>query len=79
MSTSNPLTRAYDAGQSLWLDYISRSLLGGELQAMIKDDRLMGLTSNPAIFEQAIANTDEYDSDIQKILTLNPDRYLESH
>lgn len=73
MSKSNPLARTYDAGQSLWLDYISRSLLAGELQAMIQDDRLMGLTSNPAIFEQAIANTDEYDKDIEGIISRSSD------
>ena len=58
---------AYAAGQSLWLDYIQRSLLDGDLQALIENDQVMGLTSNPAIFEQAIAKTDEYDSTIAAI------------
>ncbi|MCL4151679.1 UNVERIFIED_CONTAM: hypothetical protein GTU68_051240 [Idotea baltica] len=67
MSNSNPMVDAYAAGQSLWLDYIQRSLLTGDLQALIKNDQVMGLTSNPAIFEQAIAKTDEYDSTIAAI------------
>ncbi len=54
-TSSNSMADAYEIGQSLWLDYIQKSLLDGELQTMIKDDRVMGLTSNPAIFEQAIA------------------------
>ena len=68
MSNSNSLAAAYEMGQSLWLDYIQKSLLDGELQTMIKEDRVMGLTSNPAIFEQAIANTNEYDRAIQEIV-----------
>jgi len=67
MSNGNPMVDAYAAGQSLWLDYIQRSLLNGDLQALIKNDQVMGLTSNPAIFEQAIAKTDEYDSTIAAI------------
>ena len=68
MSQKNPLAAAYDVGQSMWLDYIQKSLLDGELQSMINDDKVMGLTSNPAIFEQAIANTSEYDKDIHTIV-----------
>ena len=67
MANSNPMVDAYAAGQSLWLDYIQRSLLNGDLQALIKNDQVMGLTSNPAIFEQAIAKTDEYDGTIAAI------------
>ena len=51
----NSLAEAYDKGQSLWLDYIQKSLLDGELQALIRNDKIMGLTSNPAIFEQALS------------------------
>ncbi len=69
MSQNNPLAEAYGLGQSMWLDYIQKSLLEGELQTMIQDDKVMGLTSNPAIFEQAIANTNEYDSDITSIVS----------
>ncbi len=72
MSNQNPLAAAYDLGQSMWLDYIQKSLFSGELQDMIRDDRIMGLTSNPAIFEQAIAKTNEYDVDIGQIVSASP-------
>lgn len=70
--TTNPLAAAYDAGQSLWLDFIQKSLLDGELQRLIEDDRIMGLTSNPSIFEAAIAKTDEYDDHIAQMLRDEP-------
>lgn len=48
-------------GQSIWLDYIRRDLLkGGELQRLIDEDGLRGMTSNPAIFEKAIAGSAQY-------------------
>ncbi len=72
-SSANPLAIAYQVGQSMWLDYIQKSLLDGDLQAMIRDDKVMGLTSNPAIFEQAIAKTSEYDADIADIVAQSPD------
>ena len=72
-NSSNPLVQAHAAGQSLWLDFIQKSLLDGELQRLIRDDRIMGLTSNPSIFEQAIAKTDEYDAHIAKLLEERPD------
>ncbi len=72
MSNQNPLPAVLDAGQSIWLDFIQKSLLDGELQRMISEDRIMGLTSNPAIFEQAIANTDEYDAEIARLVNEQP-------
>jgi transaldolase / glucose-6-phosphate isomerase len=54
-------------GQSIWIDYIKRSMLtAGELSRLI-DDGLLGLTSNPSIFEKAIAESSEYQSDILKL------------
>ncbi len=48
-------------GQSVWLDYIRRSLItGGELQRLIEEDGVRGVTSNPAIFEKAIAGSTDY-------------------
>jgi transaldolase len=53
-------------GQSIWLDYIRRDLIpGGELRRLIEEDGLRGMTSNPAIFEKAIAGSQDYDEDIQ--------------
>jgi transaldolase len=56
----------YTIGQSVWLDYIQRSLLvNGELQKLI-DEGVKGITTNPTIFENAIAGTGDYDADIAK-------------
>jgi transaldolase/glucose-6-phosphate isomerase len=58
---TNPLKDLLKFGQSLWLDYIRRDLLiGGELKRMIEADGLRGMTSNPAIFEKAIAGSTDY-------------------
>ena len=57
----NPLVQLQNFGQSIWLDYIRRDLLkGGELQRLITEDGLRGMTSNPAIFEKAIDGSTEY-------------------
>lgn len=58
----NPLKKLQDFGQSVYLDEISRSLIdSGELDTLIERDGLRGITSNPAIFEKAIADTSDYD------------------
>ncbi|MGD8493687.1 MAG: transaldolase [Desulfobacterales bacterium] len=55
-------------GQSIWLDYIQRSLLiSGELKQMV-DTGLRGVTSNPAIFEKAIAGSNDYDDDLKQLV-----------
>jgi len=57
----NPLKALTEFGQSIWLDYIRRSLItSGELRNMIREDDLRGITSNPAIFEKAIAGSTDY-------------------
>ena len=59
--SSNALRALADYGQSPWLDYIHRSLIkSGALARMIAEDGLKGVTSNPAIFEKAIAGSDDY-------------------
>ena len=63
--TMNRLQRLHDAGQSIWLDYIDRAMLhDGELVRRIDDDALTGMTSNPTIFEKAIAAGHLYDDEI---------------
>ncbi len=58
---ANPLNRLLSFRQSIWLDYIRRDLLKtGELQRLIDEDGLRGMTSNPAIFEKAIGGSNEY-------------------
>ena len=63
----NPLKQLETLGQSLWLDYMKRSLIkSGELRTLIERDGLKGITSNPSIFEKAIAETDEYDDAVKQ-------------
>ncbi|MBD0259678.1 MAG: transaldolase, partial [Cytophagales bacterium] len=58
---NNPLKNIASHGQSIWLDYIRRSFTAnGGLKKMIDEDGLRGVTSNPAIFEEAIARSDDY-------------------
>jgi transaldolase len=57
----NPLLELQKYGQSVWLDYIRRNLItSGELQRLITNDGLRGITSNPSIFEKAIAGSTDY-------------------
>ncbi|MEX0830583.1 MAG: bifunctional transaldolase/phosoglucose isomerase, partial [Nitrospirales bacterium] len=63
----NPLVQLRECGQSPWYDYIRRGMItSGQLQALIDQDGLMGMTSNPAIFEKAIAGSTDYDDTIQR-------------
>src|SRR5262245_26088175 len=57
----NPLKSLQTYGQSVWLDYIRRSLItSGELQRLLDEDGLRGVTSNPSIFEKAIVGSTDY-------------------
>src|ERR1700751_3495764 len=57
----NPLKELLQYGQSVWLDYIRRNLItSGELKRLIDEDGLRGMTSNPSIFEKAIAGSTDY-------------------
>lgn len=57
-----------DHGQSLWIDYLSRRLIRkGELERMMKEDAVVGVTSNPTIFQKAIAEGDAYDEQLAEI------------
>jgi len=68
--TNNPLLELKKLGQSIWLDNIRRGhILSGELKMLIDEDGISGETSNPAIFEKAIAgNSADYASAMQKLL-----------
>jgi transaldolase len=62
-----PTKTLHDLGQSLWLDNITRSLVNsGTLQRYIDESSVTGLTSNPTIFDHAIKNSTDYDSDISQ-------------
>src|SRR3954470_1693470 len=62
----NRLQLLHDAGQSLWLDYIDRPMLhNGDLERRIRDDAVTGMTSNPTIFEKALAEGTAYDAQLR--------------
>jgi transaldolase len=72
--SGNRLQALRDLGQSVWYDYVRRDLLdSGELDRMIRDDGLAGLTSNPAILDQAVTGTDLYEDAIRTFLREEPD------
>ncbi len=65
---ANPLLELAALGQAVWLDYIHRSLIdSGDLARLVAEDGLRGVTSNPAIFEQAIAAGDAYADQISAV------------
>ncbi len=66
--SASPLHELHAAGQSIWLDFINRDMLGdGELARRIAEDDLTGMTSNPSIFEKAMAEGTSYDSQLGEI------------
>ena len=66
--TPSPLQRLHDAGQSIWLDFIDRTMLqNGDLQRRIRDEAVTGMTSNPTIFEKALAEGTAYDAQLAAI------------
>ncbi|WP_447987051.1 bifunctional transaldolase/phosoglucose isomerase [Nitrospira sp. Nam74] len=65
---TSPLMQLQTYGQSPWYDYIRRGLItSGELQRLIEVDGLCGVTSNPSIFEKAIAGSSDYDSYLKQL------------
>ena len=67
MSTDNRVKKLRELGQSVWLDYIRRDLYeSGKLAKLIREDGLAGMTSNPTIFQKAIADTELYDEDVRR-------------
>jgi transaldolase len=65
--SENPLKELAKYGQSVWHDYIRRKeILSGGLKKRIDEDGLLGVTSNPSIFEKAVAGSDDYDESIRQ-------------
>jgi transaldolase len=61
----SPLQELASFGQFIWLDYIRRNLIvSGELRRLIEGDGLLGMTSNPSIFEKAIVESHDYEEDM---------------
>lgn len=69
----NRIQELYQGGQSIWLDFIERGMVRtGELQKLV-DDGVAGVTSNPTIFQQAIAKSDAYNDDLRALLAHESD------
>jgi transaldolase len=63
-----------ELGQSVWIDFLSRRLLqGGGLARMMEDDAVVGVTSNPTIFQKAISEGDAYDEQFREVLAEEDD------
>lgn len=70
----NALRQLNELGQAFWMDFIRRKVLtDGEVEALIAEDGLSGMTSNPTIFDQAIGGGEEYDEQLHEILGSNPE------
>jgi transaldolase len=68
MGDSN-LDKLSARGQSVWIDYLSRDLLEqGELKRMIDEDAVVGVTSNPTIFQKALSKGSAYDEQLKELL-----------
>ena len=66
--SSNPLIQLHALGQSFWWDTLSRAgLRDGTVARMRDENGMRGITSNPAIFQKALAGSDDYDSDIEAL------------
>src|SRR3982750_2026015 len=71
----NRFEQLLQCGQSIWLDSISRDLINNdELQRMVNEDKLRGVTSNPTIFEQAMAHGHSYDDAMRQLLRADSQR-----
>ena len=69
-----PLQRLADEGQSVWIDYLSRDLIrSGQLAKMMEKDGVVGITSNPTIFQKALSEGDAYDEQLRAVLAKTDD------
>src|SRR5947209_4900036 len=64
--STNPLLQLREYGQAVWLDFLSRQFIAeGDLQKLVQQDGLAGVTSNPSIFEKAVAESTAYDASLK--------------
>ena len=69
MAEKSNLHKLSGLGQSVWIDYLSRdSLHSGDLARMMREDAVVGVTSNPTIFQKAIAAGEAYDEQLREVL-----------
>jgi transaldolase len=72
--TESRLDQLSARGQSVWIDYLSRDLLEtGELKRMTEEDAVVGVTSNPTIFQKAISQGNAYDEQLKELLSEESD------
>src|SRR4051794_38533872 len=72
--SKSPLEQLSDLGQSVWIDYLSRDLLeSGKLEQMMREDAVVGVTTNPTIFQKAMAEGDAYDEQMREVLERETD------
>src|SRR5918999_2922674 len=70
----SPLHELSEHGQSVWIDFPSRNMLRtGELERMMRDDAVSGVTSNPTIFNKAISAGDAYDDQLRDLIETEND------
>jgi transaldolase len=64
-----PLQELSELGQSVWIDSLSREMIeSGELERLIKEDSVVGVTTNPSIFQKALASGDSYDEQMREVM-----------
>lgn len=64
----SPLGLLSSLGQSVWIDFLSReSIRGGHLRGLIQEDSVVGATSNPTIFQKAMASSDSYEEQLREL------------
>ena len=72
-NSQNRLQQLNQAGQSIWFDYIERSMVQSGKLAQLMADGITGVTSNPTIFQQAITGSDAYTQDVQDLAAMGKD------
>jgi transaldolase len=76
-TANSPLERLAALGQSVWIDYLSRDVLrSGQLARHMREDAVVGVTSNPTIFQQALAAGSAYDAALREALTRTQDPHV---
>ena len=76
MADSSRLSELSDAGVSVWIDSLSREMLhSGALAALMADDAIVGVTSNPSIFQKALAEGDLYDPQLREVAARTDDAF----
>ena len=72
--SKTPLQQLSDLGQSVWIDYLSRDLIeSGRLERMMGEDAVVGVTSNPTIFQKAMSSGNAYDEQMREVLEREQD------